>query len=672
MSRMAPASTPRQLWVWSLPSLVILLSLVWYKRKRNTLRSDPGGTSKLLPDASESESKGLEEDNTSPLLVHGEATSNPDSTNESVELYQKSLASVKNLISEKPGGIVEVPISETDSVKPESTEVLAVEEVLCKQVAPVCDVLPVRKEAKVCEVIVDKKEIAPCVTENSKEKSTESEDSVIVCEKKVITTSTNMKDTKEVEVSVAPSKDLKDDSDKVAALEGKLASLALGSSEEQRRGAERDSANHSPVDAMLASPSMSSYSDEHSEGSSDSGKGCSDVASPPSRTPVGSGSLAGDAEVGTGVESTSGYTVYDFLLSQLYAGRLIGRHGCFVKEIKAKTNASIWIKRHPKSRDLKICSVEGTSAEIENALAMIRQQFPLNKYPTVTLEQISSAPTPSTFPLVPDFCQLHLVEGVNNEVMISSLVSPAHMFIQQPYHPSYQFLQRLNHMMNSVYAHVETPNLPEPIEAGNICVAPAVDGWYRAQVVSTNEESQTSEIKFVDYGGYMAVNNTVLRQIRQDFMTLPFQATECYLANIKPSGESGEWGLEALRIVEELTRGQMLLAQVYDYAADGVPLIYLYSSVNSQPWMYDPEVVLINQELVARGMADVDDSVSSSSEAGSLVVAAKAVAAVAAAAASEASSNSQTEETTESSTTKECEDKSTTVEPSTVSEVAAN
>lgn len=49
-----------------------------------------------------------------------------------------------------------------------------------------------------------------------------------------------------------------------------------------------------------------------------------------------------------------------------------------------------------------------------------------------------------------------------------------------------------------------------------------------------------------------------------------------------PLGESGEWSLEALRIVEELTRGQMLLAQVYDYAADGVPLMYLYSSVNSQ------------------------------------------------------------------------------------------
>lgn len=74
---------------------------------------------------------------------------------------------------------------------------------------------------------------------------------------------------------------------------------------------------------------------------------------------MGSGSLAGDAEVDTGVESTSGYSVYDFLLPQLLVGRLIGRHGSFVHEIKAKTNATIWIKNHPDTSKQKICSVEG-------------------------------------------------------------------------------------------------------------------------------------------------------------------------------------------------------------------------------------------------------------------------------------------------------------------------
>ncbi|XP_034252365.1 A-kinase anchor protein 1, mitochondrial isoform X2 [Thrips palmi] len=673
MSRMAPASTPRQLWVWSLPSLVILLSLVWYKRKRNTLRSDPGGTSKLLPDTAEAGHQDIEEEDEIPLgLQQSDLTCEPDSTVDHRQLSSADIADLLKGVETTKSEDVEIsavatpveavnPIQVAKPPKCDNTlslsptgETLSVKSLECDNTLP----SPVEEKlvALNCEPLLSAPQEVKCAEIIHQENKSPPETA------QKASSPDKMKDTKEVEAAMAPPKEAKDESSKVCALEGKLASLALGSSEEQRRGAERDSANHSPVDAMLASPSMSSYSDEHSEGSSDSGKGCSDVASPPSRTPVGSGSLAGDAEVDNSVESTSNYSVYDFLLPQVLVGRLIGRHGSFVHEIKSKTNASVTIKRHPESTKQKICTIEGTTADIDNALTMIRQRFPINKYPNITLDQISLAPTPTTFPLVPDFCQLHLVEGVNNEVMISSLVSPAHMFVQQPYHPSYQFLQRLNHMMNSIYANVDAPNLPDPIEAGNICVAPAVDGWYRAQVVSTNEESQTSEIKFVDYGGYMPVGNSVLRQIRQDFMTLPFQATECYLANIKPSGESGEWSLEALRIVEELTRGQMLLAQVYDYAADGVPLIYLYSSVNSQ-------VVLINQELVARGMADLDDSavLSPSSEAASLVVAAKALAA---AAAGEPSNSAVKSESMVSSATAVCEDKPKAVEST--SELAAN
>lgn len=50
--------------------------------------------------------------------------------------------------------------------------------------------------------------------------------------------------------------------------------------------------------------------------------------------------------------------------------------------------------------------ISGTAADIDNALTMIRQRFPPNKYPNITLDQISLAPTPATFPLVPDFCQV--------------------------------------------------------------------------------------------------------------------------------------------------------------------------------------------------------------------------------------------------------------------------
>lgn len=71
---------------------------------------------------------------------------------------------------------------------------------------------------------------------------------------------------------------------------------------------------------------------------------------------------------------------------------------------------------------------------------------------------------------------------------------------------------------------------------GIICVAPTMGGWFRAQVVSADPDSEVYEVKFVDYGGYLSLEHSALRQIRTDFMTLPFQASECYLANVMPVG----------------------------------------------------------------------------------------------------------------------------------------
>ena len=39
-------------------------------------------------------------------------------------------------------------------------------------------------------------------------------------------------------------------------------------------------------------------------------------------------------------------------------------------------------------------------------------------------------------------------------------------------------------------------------------------GWYRAQVASYDEGSDECDVKFVDYGGYMRMKSSVLRQIR--------------------------------------------------------------------------------------------------------------------------------------------------------------
>ncbi|CAH1397924.1 unnamed protein product [Nezara viridula] len=370
-------------------------------------------------------------------------------------------------------------------------------------------------------------------------------------------------------------------------LADKLASLELDQMkiDERKSGSERDSANHSPSEIMLASPSISNFSDAHSEGSSDSGKGQSDVAISPSRTPAGGSSLAGDQAP----------SVYEFVLPQVIVGRLIGRHGVFLNEIKTQTHTNIFIKRHPDSNKLKVCAIEGTQQDIDKALAKIRQKFPLRRFPQLTLEKVSFVQLNPLPPLKPEDFHLQLVEGVNNDVVLSSLISAAHFFLQQPCHPSYSSLTALNTIMTQIYSSGEAPPLESPVNYA-VCAAPAIEGWYRAQIIQVEEDGLHCTVKYLDYGGYSRILATDLRQIRGDLLALPFQAVECYLANVAPAGE--EWSNEARLFVHGLTCGQILHAQVYDYAEDGAPLVYLYSSFGNQ-------VVLINEQLVVNGFGVV-------------------------------------------------------------------
>ncbi|KAL1140291.1 hypothetical protein AAG570_000223 [Ranatra chinensis] len=334
--------------------------------------------------------------------------------------------------------------------------------------------------------------------------------------------------------------------------------------------AERDSANQSPSEVMLASPSISNFSDAHSEGSSDSGKGHSDVATSPSRTPAGGSSVAGD----------SAFSVYEFVLPQVMVGRLIGRHGSFIHEIRTSTHTNIFIKRHPETSKLKICAIEGPQQDIDKALEKIRQKFPLRRFPKLTLEKVSFLSLNNPPPLKPEDFHLQLVEGVNNDVILSSLISAAHFFLQQPSHPTYTALSRLNQVMNVVYSNRDAPVLETPIKDA-ICAAPTMGGWYRAQIVDLDEDNQKCDVRFLDYGGYLTLDASLLRQIRGDLLMLPFQAVECYLANVLPVGEEG-WSEEARLVVQSLTHGQLLQAQIYDYAEDGIPQVYLYSTAGAQ------------------------------------------------------------------------------------------
>jgi len=284
-------------------------------------------------------------------------------------------------------------------------------------------------------------------------------------------------------------------------------------------------------------------------------------------------------------------------------GRLIGRFGAFVNRVKDLTGATIFVKRHELSNVLKICAIEGVAKEIENAIKMIRGRFPVKQYPCVTLAQvIYDGELPTSISFLPANNKLNLIEGVVNDVSLTCVVSLDHIFFQQPTHPTFPALARLHHALKTLYKEPgSTPELIQPFSAGVVCVAQMNEDWYRAEVVDLQEEN--AEVtgvtaRLVDVGGYVQVPFDSLRQIRSDFITIPFQATECRLANVIPINEEEGWSQDAINFFKILVQGHVLHATVISYSVkDSITLIYLYKITESRSH------IMINQELVTHGYA---------------------------------------------------------------------
>ncbi|CAH0406471.1 unnamed protein product [Chilo suppressalis] len=600
---MAPC---RQLLMWSVPSIAVLLGIFWFRKKREYAKSDPGGREKI---------KSLKEELAEALSVEFEAA-------KCSPLCKAERSVIKSapidIIPNGGGSLKSSPLHLTDEeVDLEIEKIIRKKSLEKDKKMSVGNSVQSFVAANVCNLessfIVKENfsnQISPTDTE-----STFTKDDINDCS--ILTEAdiniANSKDTVEDEIGVEVSQtnstkfDLatSDADTNENSTAGDTEQLTINNNDhsiepcdsndsenrfstaQTRRISERDSANHSPVDPMLASPSMCHFSDNHSEGSSDSGKGCSEAASPPP-TNINM------------VPSDTGLRIHQFIIPQTLVGLLIGKHGCFVTQIKVKTGASVYVRRHPDSVKLKICAVEGTQSEIEAALDLIKEKFPEKRFPNFSLQEISAELYQRLAPLVPEFLQLQLVESVNNDTIMTCLVSAGHFFLQQPLHPTFPSLHALHRLMAATYQNPDVPALPRPVKEGSICAAPTENNWYRAQVISTSEENDTSVVKLVDFGGYLTVDNDQLKQIRSDFMTLPFQATEALLAFVKPANNEPEWSGEALRIMAGLSAGQLLHAQVAGYDEAGLPLVHLYLTLHPQ------QVIFLNRELVERGLAEWD------------------------------------------------------------------
>lgn len=619
--------------MWTLPTIAALLSYLWYKRKRIGAPSDPGGEPIEAQIDAKLEQPPIETDDQSKDMVippkdEEKIASSPISVTpkitrslSGIETSPIDIVVPKELRSIKQGPVhisdedLDFEIEKVKSMKT-TTAIEAFNKVRSDSCSPKKSELetsPVKTETKPFECkkpspdlkpevqkqeTLTKKEIRKNRKMNSKTYRNMAEVgeklSKLNCSSKSADPKENRnKNLEENRQAVA---DKKSKSGKKLDRKNQSESRSNANSDNQnrredlqRQSSERDSANHSPAEVMLASPSLSSISDNHSEGSNDSGKGGSDVVTPPpSRTPGPN-------------DSHTSQTLYEFTIPQSLVGRLIGKRGAIVQHITERSGAQITIRRHPVDNVFKVCSLEGTSLEIDKALQMIRDRFPIKKFPEITLDSVAFNDQQPTVSLVSDLVYLKLVEGVNNDTIMSCLVTPSHLFLQQPAHPTYPSLQVLANCMNLCYSDptLHSPMIPKPVPENTVCAAFSVDSWYRAMILSTDEESDTSYVKFLDYGGYAYVENALLRQIRGDFMLLPFQAAECFLSNIKPiGGDNAQWLDEAYTLVAEITKGAIVFTQVVEYTEDDMPLVNCYVVIGPNQFIF------LNQELVNNGFAE--------------------------------------------------------------------
>lgn len=263
---MAPSHS-RQLLVWTFPTIAILLSYLWYKRKRIGVRSDPGGTSADKEEELTSETQKIEE---TPVQIP-KASSTPE------RKFSRSLSGVETA----PIDII-IP-RELRSVK--SNPVVISDEDLDLEIEKIKSMKNENfNKSKALNSSNSSNEKSPSKDNNNKAKSPtptkkieissgEVEKKPDMVEKKVQAAGKMAQDMVRVEQKLNNLKlGMKEGSKKKGKSKGgnkaaKNSNLSSGSEHEelQRQSSERDSANHSPADVMLASPSLSSISDNHSE-----------------------------------------------------------------------------------------------------------------------------------------------------------------------------------------------------------------------------------------------------------------------------------------------------------------------------------------------------------------------------------------------------------------------
>lgn len=328
----------------------------------------------------------------------------------------------------------------------------------------------------------------------------------------------------------------------------------------------------------------------------------------------------------------------EMLVPQTAYGKIVGRCGEALQEICRKSQAKVHIDSGDRGDgDMRRLCITGTRAHVNMAKKLIedkiridkesRDNVELKREPRGNVKPVVESPTVTVATVADDKSEAvqpareklptSIIEG-QLEVYVSAVASPSRFWVQLSGKQSSE-LDKLTDSMTEYYGQSDNQTfhkIADPYLGQIVAAMFKYDSkWYRAEIVGIlpndyNPRDVILDLYFVDFGDSEYVHPNEVFELRTDFLTLRFQAIECFLAKVKPKNNAELWEQDAISRFEDLThvaRWEKMTARVvttkerkYGDAIkrEGSPIPGLE--------IFNPDTPDINiaDQLVSEGLAD--------------------------------------------------------------------
>ncbi|ALC40135.1 papi [Drosophila busckii] len=284
-------------------------------------------------------------------------------------------------------------------------------------------------------------------------------------------------------------------------------------------------------------------------------------------------------------------------IPQRLANKLNARNGELLQDISRSSLAKLNIDPNGRQGKAKV-SLVGNQKQVNIARKLLEDQIEEDEQSRRTMEELEQQREPRRSPTSfsmgssslyssqtslssqPPRDKLMAARGDDKpmEVYVSAVASPTKFWVQLV-GPQSKKLDDMVKEMTSYYGQLENRakhKLTTPY-VGQIVAAMFKfdEKWYRAEIVDImpnqyNPQEQVIDLYFVDYGDSEYISPADICELRTDFLTLRFQAVECFLANVKSTitEEPNTWQKSSIARFEELTEvahWRKLIARVVTY-----------------------------------------------------------------------------------------------------------